>query len=328
MAGASKMITICVRELAFESVRIAAIRKALEVAGHTVMVTKDAPWDWSADEIVWIQHNASWFPNIVRALHSSPVARRPFTVIWLTEPLPQPTASKLARPRLSFREVAKIVLRDVRATDVYTNYRQINRLVRSGIPDLLAVSTPAGHEFLAEQGISSEWIPLGYSPDCGRELNTTRDIDVLFLGAPHEPRHTQAVRYLRSHGVDVLSMGGWNDPRCWGEPRTRLLNRTKILLNLQRHPGMLSGYRLMLGMGNNALVVSEPVYDSRPFISGEHFLTATLAEMPAVISRYLGAPASRDEITRRAFQFVTQHATLEFSIGRICELITTTTRSA
>ena len=45
---------------------------------------------------------------------------------------------------------------------------------------------------------------------------------------------------LRRQGINLLAVGSWADPAYWGENRTRLLNRAKIVLNLQRYPGALS----------------------------------------------------------------------------------------
>ncbi|MDQ3081191.1 MAG: glycosyltransferase [Chloroflexota bacterium] len=315
------MITLCVREIPKEAHRLEGVAECLRATGYDVGRTCDEPWQWDADEVVWIQDNPSWFPRIIEKLRSTPASRRPFTVVWLTEPLSEPAASGLARPRLSMREIAKIVMRDVRATDVYTNYFCLRRLAGAGIPDLLVVSTPSRKEFLADRGIASHWVPLGYSPAMGRDMNIARDIDVLFLGSPDDPRHRRSVKFLRRRGVTVQVMGSWSGRASWGEPRTELINRTKIFLNLHRHAGMLSGTRLILGMANKALVVSEPIYDSRPFISGEHFVTAALEDMPRVIDSYLASQSERERIARSGFRFVTEHLKVESSIARIADLI-------
>ena len=60
----------------------------------------------------------------------------------------------MPRPWLSVREMVKIMLRDVRATDVYTNLAALRRLSRQGSPDLLIVSSQAWQESLAEHGIT------------------------------------------------------------------------------------------------------------------------------------------------------------------------------
>jgi hypothetical protein len=204
---------------------------------------------------------------------------------------------------------------------VFTNSYHLRKLARSGIPDVLIVSTPSRREFLAEKGISSSWVPFGYDSTYGRDLKLTRDIDVLFLGTPDDARHRRAVRYLRRKGVNVVSKGSWSDPACWGEERTKLINRTKIFLGLQRRPGKLSGIRMLLGMANKALVIAEPMYDSAPYVAGKHFISASLDEMPEVIEHYLRADSERELITDEAHRFVTEEVTLAQSLARIRALL-------
>jgi hypothetical protein len=225
-------------------------------------------------------------------------------------------------PRLHLREIAKILLRDSRATDVYTNAFLLRKLIRAGLPDLLLVSTPGRQEYLAERGVASEFVPYGYDPESyGGPLDLTRDIDTLFLGALDVPRRKRLIRRLRRDGVAVQAMGNWSDPNCFGENRRRVLNRTKILLNLQRYPGELSGIRLILGMANGALVVSEPMYKTGPYVAGEHYVSATIAEMPDVVRHYLAHEEERARIVDAGRRLVFERVTLQRTVARMEELI-------
>ncbi len=248
-------------------------------------------------------------------------SERPLVVIWHAEPLPPPKAAGLPRPRLHLREVAKILLRDARATDVYTNYYRLRRLAEKGIPDVLAVSTMGRYEFLVECGISANWVPLGYYHELGRDMGLPRNIDALFLGVGEIPRRKRLLKRLRRCGINLLAMGNFFDPACWGENRTKLLNRAKILINISRHPGELSGFRLILGMANKALVISEPIHNPNPYIPGKHFVCATMEEMPDVIRYYLAHHKERENIVNEGFRLATEEVTLANSISRILELI-------
>jgi len=281
----------------------------------------DGPLKMARDEVVFVMNNFAWYPRIRRQLLTTLPAQRPMVVLWHTEPLPLPSAAPFDRPRLQPREIIKIILRDSRATDVFTNYFHLRKLARSGIPDVLMVSTPSRREFLAEKGIPSHWVPFGYDATYGRDLEMTRDIDVLFLGTPDDARHRQAVRYLKRKGVNVVAKGSWTDAECWGEERTKLINRTKIFLGIQRRPGKLSGIRMLLGMANKALVVAEPIYDSAPYVSGKHFVSAKLEAMPGVIDHYLRSDGERERITDEAYRFVTEEMTLEKSLAQITGLL-------
>ena len=147
------------------------------------------------------------------------------------------------------------------------------------------------------------------------------DIDVFFLGALEIPRRKKQLKLLRREGVDVVAKGSWFDPACWGESRTRLLNRTKIFLNIQRYPGELSHYRLIMGGANRALIISEPMYNPSPYVPGKHYVSAAIKEMPEAIRYYLSHDDERKHIVEEAHGFVTQEMTAARSVSRILALI-------
>jgi hypothetical protein len=183
------------------------------------------------------------------------------------------------------------------------------------------VSTPSRQEFLAEKGITSHFVPFGYDPSYGRDLQLARDIDVLFLGTSDDARHRQAVRYLKGKGVNLLAKGSWTDPWLWGDERTKLINRAKIFLGLQRRPGELSGIRMLLGMANKALVIAEPIYNPGPYVPGKHYIEATLERMPEVIDHYLRDDYERARVTDEAYRFATEELTMDRSVARMAELM-------
>jgi spore maturation protein CgeB len=100
-----------------------------------------------------------------------------------------------------------------------------------------------------------------------------------------------------------------------------LLNRTKILLNLARTPGEFPDLRLILGMANKALVISEPIYRPDPFVPGQHFVSVSIDEMPEKIRYYLAHDEERASISERAHELITQDVTMERSVSRILDLI-------
>lgn len=311
-------ITVCQRRLANGRAERPELTVELRAQGHEVLETDDGSIELGACDLIWIQGNANWYPHVCRQL--SAATRRPATLIWHTEPLPPPAASGLPRPRLELREIAKIVLRDRRATDVYTNFSRLRQLARRGLPDCLVVSGRARQEFLAEHGIAAHWVPPGYSLEHGCDLGLERDIDVLFLGTLDVKRRRHALKRLEKAGLDITVEGSWYDSRAWGENRTRLLNRAKILLDLQRYPGELSGLRLILAMANKCLVVSEPIHDSSPFLTGEHFVTSTLQHMPQVVRHFLAHAGERQRIVEAGYRFVTEDLTLSRTVTSVLEM--------
>jgi hypothetical protein len=297
-----------------------AVTALLEKAGHQVTQVGNEPLELRADKFVWVLGNANRFPILWRQLEAVPPAERPFVLLWHTELLPPPKAAKLPWPRLALWEIIRILRRDPRATDVYTNYFRLWQLARKKLPDLLLTPTLDRREFLLERGLSAHWVPLGYDLSRGRDMSLSRDIEVLFLGTLNIPRRKRMLEHLRRRGVNLLVMGSPSDPACWGENRTRLLNRTKILLNLARSPGQLPDTRLILGMANKALVISEPVYAPAPYEPGKHYVSAALAEMPGVIAYYLTHEGERERIANEGHRFVTQEVTLAHSVSHILAL--------
>ncbi len=314
-------ITVCSRPLPVHRGEPSPLVARLVDAGHCVRTVAEGPVDLRAADVVWILGNANWFPRLCRQLISAPKVGRPLVVIGHGEPLPLPRAAGMPWPRLHWRELAKIVLRDARATDAYSNYFRLRRLARHGLPDVLVVATVAWREFLAERGIAAHWVPFGYDPSYGHDLGLARDVGVLFLGALDVPRRRRIMRRLRRAGIGLQAAGSWSDPACWGEPRTLLLNRTKILLNLPRSPGEQCGQRLLLGMANKALVVSEPIYAPAPFVPGRHYVSAGLEEMPAAIRHYLSHDDERERIANEAYRLVTQELTAARSVSQLLALV-------
>jgi hypothetical protein len=223
----------------------------------------------------------------------------------------------MPRPALGLRDIAKLLLRDPRANDVYTNSRSLRRLSNARLIDVLLVSTVSRVEYLAEYGIDAIYAPLGYDLEHGYNLHQLRDIDVLFLGDLHVGRRRRLLNSLRRRGVPIKAVGDWKQPEFWGENRTALLNRAKIFLNIQRFSGEFSGLRMILGMANGALVLSEPMYRPEPFVAGYHFVSATVEQMPDVIHHYLTHDDELECIARRGEEFVKNQVRLERSVERL-----------
>jgi hypothetical protein len=277
-----------------------------------------------SNSILLICGNANWFPNIISKLCNSTMAERPPLIIWQTEPLPPSKKSFLPKPKLNIREFARILCKDINATDVYTNWHRLKKLHLMGLPDLLIVSTYGRKDFLDEKQIKTYMIPIGYYPkEHGFAMKVAKDIDAVFLGTFQVPRRKRIIRKLQKRGINVFARGDWWNPEFWDENRTHLLNRTKIFLNIQRNHGELSGYRFLLGMANKALVISEPVYKPEPYIPGVHYISANIDEVPDMIRYYLNHESDRQEIVENAHQFITTELTLKNSVTQIMDLVNT-----
>jgi hypothetical protein len=271
-------------------------------------------------EVLLMIGGANFYPRTFARLRATPPDARPVTLLFHIEPLPAPRESGLRPAPRHLREWAKIALRDPRRADPRSNAATLRRLVRAGLLDAVAVSTPWRRTYLAEQGIEAEWIPLGHYEQLGEDLGLERDIDVMFVGGQDVPRRARILRSMRRAGLDVVSAGAWGEKGLWGEERTRTLNRTRILLNLGRHPGELSGLRLLLGMANRCCVLSEPIWDPRPFVPDVHHVEAPVDALAGAAAALLADDPRREAIASAGHALATTELTLERTVERLREL--------
>lgn len=314
-------LVVCDRKLPVSRGRVNAVTALLRESGYEPEEVPDMALRPAPEDVVLILGNAHWFPAVRASLLDLPPDRRPFVAIWHTEPLPLPGRERGAFLLRNPKEWAKVGLGDARANDPATNLGTLVSLVERDVPDLVVVGGKASHEVMHRAGIDAEWLPLGYHSEYGRDLGLARDVDVLFLGAMDVPRRRRAVRSLRRRGVELETAGSWFDHRGWGEERTGLLNRVRIMLNLSRRRGENAGLRLILGMANGALVISEPIFDSSPFVAGEHYVSASLREMPETIAHYLDREPERARVAKAGQEFATGEVTLRRSVDRLMALV-------
>jgi hypothetical protein len=283
---------------------------------------QDGPADLSGHDVVLLWNNPGFFPGMRRQLRSVSRSERPLVAAYHAEPLPPPKASGLPRwPAVNASELGKIVLRDWRATDVYTNAVKLRHMLREGCLDLVFSSSLEKVEYLEEQGVPSWHVPYGYHPDFGTMLGLERTIDVLFLGDTRPLRRRRLLRYLRRQGIDVDVRGSWTDPALWGESRSRLLNQTKLVVHVQRYAGKVAAMRLVIALANGAMVVAEPCYRPDPFVPGEHYAEAPIEELPDLIRYYLAHPEERERIVAAGHRLVTEELTFARSAEMMVRVI-------
>jgi hypothetical protein len=198
--------------------------------------------------------------------------------------------------------------------------RQYDRLksrLLEGWIDHLFVQNVSKKEFLESRGIQAERVPIGHHTLMGENLGMERDVDVVFLGALDTPLRRKILGNLQtslaSKGISLLTVG----QGCFGKERTELFNRARISLSLASHPNDLPSIRFLMSMSCGALVVSDPLYDPKPFKAGEHFVQAGVADLPEVIAYYLAKEAERKAIVRSANHFVTRELTMQESMKQI-----------
>jgi hypothetical protein len=202
-------------------------------------------------------------------------------------------------------------------------YGDLLWLQRKGILSVLAVGSDWIAGFLRQRHLHPIVAYIGLHPDWGHNLELQRDNPVLWLGKLATGRRETLLRdvegQLASRGIDMLVVDGVQHPYVFGQERTHLLNRTKIVLNLLRTPWDNHSLRFFLAAANKALIVSEPTYPHVPFEPGVHLVTAPPHRLAATIARYLQDDAARATITDRAYELVTRELTMKQSAQRILD---------
>ena len=283
------------------------------------MVTESVV-DLSPDKILLVRGSPLWYRRTLARVAALEPGERPCVVVWHTEALPMPSAFGLPSERLTAREIAKILLRDRRINDHYSNARYFRHLDGLHITTAVAVANRAYQAYLAQEGIGSEFVPVGYHSSYGHLLELEREIDVLFLGEYRVRRRRRILRRLEREGVVVVRLGDQSLAKgYWGDKRTELLNRTKILLHIPRYEGHLSD-RLLMGMATGALVVSEPLPLPDPFEPGVHYVECSVDDMASTIRRFLADDELRRRITDAAFRFISRELPMERTYARLLEL--------
>ncbi len=103
----------------------------------------------------------------------------------------------------------------------------------------------------------------------------------------------------------------------FGEERTILLNRTKIVLNILRKPWDDNSQRYFIAAPNRALIVTESTFPHTPFLPGHHIVEVPLEKIASTICYYLEQEELRKEIVDNAYRLVMNDLTMENSIIKI-----------
>ncbi|MBN2448709.1 MAG: glycosyltransferase family 1 protein [Phycisphaerae bacterium] len=185
--------------------------------------------------------------------------------------------------------------------------------------DLVAASTSARYEVLTQMGIRCAYAPVGYHPEWGCDLGLNRDIDVLFLGRVKRTSRQAILDHvhgqLKPHGVKLTVV----DRNCFGQDRTKLLNRTRIVLDVMQNAWEMPVIRLLTSMACGAMVVSNWMSDPYPF-RPEHLVRVESHSLADTVLRYLGAEPERQCIAQAAQEYVMSELTWHKTVSRVLHL--------
>lgn len=285
---------------------------------------------------------------LANQLLACPKSHRPSFVLWMSEQFPNPNLPEWIRygggllrsrvERLLFHEEAPGEWRvkpgwrwlTTKAAR-YRYYGDLYWLQRQGILSVLPVGSPLKIEFLRARGFDPFVVPVSFQYDWGEDLKLERDVPVLWLGkvaTARRKRLLQRVRTeLKERGVEILVIDGVENPYIFGEERTNLLNRTKVVLNLLRERWDNNSMRYTLAALNRALIVTEPTLPHTPFMPGEHLVAAPIENMADTICHYLSHEEDRRRIVEQAYQLITKDS-IEDVVVKILEQAVVTRQKA
>jgi hypothetical protein len=279
---------------------------------------------------------------VAQPLLSIPRAQRPVFVLWMTEQLPDPAIPHwvqyplgLLRTQLErwayqeradgvwtlnprFRKLAQKATR-------FRYYGDLYWLNSQGVLSVLAVGSQWIADYLKARNIDTLVAYIGSNPAWGSDLNLERDIPVLWIGKMGTDRRKKLLDRLRvdlrGRGVEVLVIDGVEHPYVFGQERTILLNRSKIVINLLREKWDNHSLRYFLAAQNKAAVVTEPTYPHTPFQPGVHLIQSGIDDMANTIYATLANEDERSRIAANAHQLVMTELTMRRSVEKILEKV-------
>jgi len=269
--------------------------------------------------------------------------KRPIYVHWNTENPPDPQipwtiTTRIARFRSWFerwcdtplcRPIAK--LKPVQ----WLNHRMCRfrmlgdyeYAIKRGWLDLLVETSSLFAQQDIEHGLPAVFVPWGTSHDWYADLHLKRDIDVLWFGKRRTKRRSNLIdsirREMQAHGFNMMVIDGVERPFIFGEERTRILNRTKIVISLLTQPyEYVCPFRFRVVAGNRGMVVSEAELNHHPAcIPGKHMIAAKADELVGQILYYLSHEDERRQIAENAYHLATHELTLRNSIKTILNIV-------
>lgn len=274
----------------------------------------------------------------VRLYHALPQQKRPKLVLWQSEQFPNPALpgfvwravggfrSRLESVAFQNNENGHIMLRRGGAvlTHKLHRYRYYGDAIRyfNHNPDtLLAVWSSWTAQMLHNRGLQPLLAYMGSHPDLGRDLGLERDIPVLWLGKIGSDRRGRLLKRIRSElsqrGIELMVVDGVENPYVFGEDRTILLNRTKLVLNLLRERWDNTSMRFFLSAGNGAAVIGEPMLPHIPFRPGVHCIEAPIDQLSQTIAYYLAHETDRKAIADQAYSLAVKQLPMIDSVQRI-----------
>ncbi len=299
-------------------------------------------WDFQNCDYLLLHGPADPIGTMIKRLGIA--ADIPPLVVWYSEQVPNPK-----RPAWMVRLLSRLRYAaepwygeklagggKSRSTSVkmppgFVRWRRIGELLAlhsMGCLRLVCTFSRTQKDFLEKLGLPAVELPFGHHPDFGTALNLPRDIDILFLGSTSDYRRRRLFPSILSKfaekGIPLMIVDGSPERGAYyGDERTRLLNRTKILLNVMKQPWDDPTFRLLLAAANGTLLLSEPVWESSlwGYTPNVHFAACELDRLAETAARYLHDEPARLEMASWAAVDITQNSGMAQMTGQLIDLL-------
>ena len=279
---------------------------------------------------------------ITNQLAAISLHERPMFILWLTEQFPNPNLPEWLRYSASTLRIeleragyisengAEWQIRPganwiLSKGSRFRYYGELHWLRKAGILTILVTPSQWTANFLRQKNFDPVVACIRFELCGNSDLGIKRDIPVLWLGKTGSKRRERLLRQVRSElsaqGIEMMVIDGVENPSIFGEERTKLLNRTKIALNLLREPWDDNSLRFFFAAENHVLIVSEPSLPHSPFLPGTHVVEVPVEQITDTICYYLSNDKERQKITESAYQLVTNELTLENSLSKILKRV-------
>jgi len=330
-----------------------AVSAELAKCGVTSRVYKDGEYCPDDADCILLMGSLGSLRKIAKLLAAG-ASWRPPVFVWVSEPLPPVELTSWAENigvALSSTSGAKALIhlltwpvfhlisrfglgkysgKSINAGAVrfaIANLAWLRRGCSQGWITGVGASTFQKHLFLRDRGFASTFMPVGQDALFGEDQKIERDIDVLFIGRTNLKSRRDKVQSLaqalqaRGASVEIRTKN------TYGDQRTALVNRSRIVLHIHKYPWDTPWMRWNLAIANGALVASEPLSVAHPLVPGDHYISAPAGELPDAIMGLLADEPRRLEMVRDCREILEGEMSLNASIVTLLEMIRASARN-
>lgn len=183
---------------------------------------------------------------------------------------------------------------------------------------------------LTKRGVKTEHVPLGYIPAWdvwNGEKRSPRSTDMVFLGGATERRtdllsrcaevlvgRRSAIHLTESTRPHVAGKASFlSHERKW-----KLLADAKVLLNVHRTAlPYMEWHRVVGGILNGSVIVTEHALGTEPLVPGEHYISANYETLPEVLEGAFADPERLERIRQDAYELIRREMPVETMVERL-----------